>query len=65
VSWQHPVQFFERISEAHGLSQYRLARTIGVPAQRMGEIVAGTRAGTAGMHSGEDLIPSCTGDHQT
>jgi addiction module HigA family antidote len=30
-----------------GLSQYRLAREIGVPAQRIGEIVAGKRAITA------------------
>ena len=30
-----------------GLSQYRLAREIGVPAQRIGEIVAGRRAITA------------------
>ena len=27
-----------------GVSQYRLAKEIGVPAQRIGEIVAGTRA---------------------
>jgi addiction module HigA family antidote len=27
-----------------GLSQYRLAREIGVPAQRIGQIVAGQRA---------------------
>jgi antitoxin HigA-1 len=30
-----------------GLSQYRLAKEIGVPAQRVGEIVAGKRAITA------------------
>lgn len=30
-----------------GLSQYRVAKEIGVPAQRIGEIVAGTRAITA------------------
>lgn len=30
-----------------GLSQYRLAKEIGVPAQRIGEIVAGKRAITA------------------
>lgn len=30
-----------------GLSQYRLAREIGVPAQRIGDIVAGKRAVTA------------------
>jgi addiction module HigA family antidote len=30
-----------------GISQYRLAKEIGVPAQRIGEIVAGRRAITA------------------
>ncbi len=30
-----------------GLSEYRLAKDIGVPAQRIGEIVAGRRAVTA------------------
>ena len=30
-----------------GISQYRLAREIGVPAQRIGQIVAGKRAITA------------------
>lgn len=30
-----------------GISQYRLAKAIGVPAQRIGEIVAGKRAVTA------------------
>lgn len=30
-----------------GLSQYRLAKEIGIPAQRIGEIVAGKRAVTA------------------
>jgi len=30
-----------------GMSQYRLAKEIGVPAQRVGEIVAGRRAITA------------------
>lgn len=30
-----------------GLTQYRLAKAIGVPAQRIGEIVAGKRAITA------------------
>src|SRR3990172_10177074 len=31
-----------------GLTQYRLAKEIGVPAQRIGDIVAGKRAITAG-----------------
>lgn len=30
-----------------GITRYRLAKEIGVPAQRIGEIVAGTRAVTA------------------
>jgi addiction module HigA family antidote len=30
-----------------GISQYRLAKEIGVPAQRIGEIVAGKRSITA------------------
>ncbi|MBI2919482.1 MAG: HigA family addiction module antidote protein [Planctomycetes bacterium] len=34
-----------------GLSQYRLAKEIGVPAQRIGEIVAGRRAVTADTDS--------------
>ena len=33
--------------EPMGLSQYRLAKEIGVPAQRIGEIVAGKRSITA------------------
>ena len=33
--------------EPMGISQYRLAKEIGVPAQRIGAIVAGTRAITA------------------
>ncbi len=37
----------EEFLEPMGLSQYRLAKEIGVPAQRIGEIVAGKRAMTA------------------
>jgi len=37
----------EEFLEPMGLSQYRLAKEIGVPAQRIGEIVAGKRATTA------------------
>ena len=37
----------EEFLKPMGLSQYRLAREIGVPAQRIGEIVAGRRAITA------------------
>ncbi|MFA5786135.1 MAG: HigA family addiction module antitoxin [Actinomycetota bacterium] len=37
----------EEFLQPMGLSQYRLAKEIGVPAQRIGEIVAGKRAVTA------------------
>ncbi|MDZ4803533.1 MAG: HigA family addiction module antitoxin [Candidatus Eisenbacteria bacterium] len=37
----------EEFLKPMGISQYRLAKEIGVPAQRIGEIVAGTRAVTA------------------
>ncbi len=37
----------EEFLEPMGLSQYRLAKEIDVPAQRIGEIVAGKRAVTA------------------
>jgi addiction module HigA family antidote len=37
----------EEFLKPMGLSQYRLAKEIGVPAQRISEIVAGTRAITA------------------
>ena len=46
-----PVTPGEMLSEEFlkpmGISQYRLAKDIGVPAQRIGEIVAGRRAITA------------------
>ena len=46
-----PVSPGEMLEEAFlkplGLSKYRLAKDIGVPAQRIGEIVAGRRAVTA------------------
>ena len=37
----------EEFLKPMGISQYRLAKGIGVPAQRIGEIVAGRRAITA------------------
>jgi antitoxin HigA-1 len=37
----------EEFLKPMGISQYRLAKEIGVPAQRIGEIVAGKRAVTA------------------
>jgi len=38
---------FEEFLRPMGISQYRLAKEIGVPGQRIGEIVAGKRAITA------------------
>jgi antitoxin HigA-1 len=38
---------FEEFLQPMGISQYRLAKEIGVPAQRIGQIVAGRRAVTA------------------
>jgi addiction module HigA family antidote len=44
----HPGEvLLEEFLKPLGLSQYRLAKAIGVPAQRIGEIVAGKRAITA------------------
>ena len=37
----------EEYLEPMGISQYRLAKEIGVPAQRIGQIIAGKRAITA------------------
>ena len=37
----------EEFLKPMGLSQYRLAKEVGVPAQRIGDIVAGKRAITA------------------
>ncbi|MDO4291253.1 MAG: HigA family addiction module antitoxin [Eggerthellaceae bacterium] len=49
--WLDPVTPGEILSEEFlkpmGISQYRLAKEIGVPAQRIGQIVLGRRAITA------------------
>ena len=37
----------EEFFEPMGISQYRLAKAIGVPAQRIGQIIAGKRSITA------------------
>lgn len=37
----------EELLEPMGISQYRVAKEIGVPAQRIGQIVAGKRSITA------------------
>ena len=39
----------EEFLKPMGISKYRLAKEIGVPAQRIGEIVAGRRAITAAL----------------
>ena len=44
----HPGEMLlEEFLKPLGISQYRLAKEIGVPAQRIGDIVAGKRAITA------------------
>ena len=44
----HPGELLlEEFLKPMGLSRYRLAKEIGVPAQRIGEIVAGNRSITA------------------
>jgi len=44
----HPGQIlYEDFLKPMGISKYRLAKEIGVPAQRIGEIVAGRRGITA------------------
>jgi len=51
MSQLHPVHpgelLLEEFLKPMGLSRYRLAKEIGVPAQRIGDIVAGRRAITA------------------
>ena len=48
VSYPHPGEILlEEFLKPMGLSQYRLAKEIGVPQRRIGEIVAGKRAVTA------------------
>lgn len=45
VPYPHPGQILmHEFLEPMGISQYRLAKEIGVPQRRIGEIVAGTRA---------------------
>lgn len=48
VPYPHPGEILlEEFLKPLGLSQYRLAKAIGVPAPRIGEIIAGKRAVTA------------------
>jgi antitoxin HigA-1 len=45
----HPGEIlFEDFLKPMGISQYRLAKSIGVPQRRIGEIIAGKRSITAG-----------------
>ena len=45
VPYPHPGEILmQEFLEPMGISQYRLAKEIGVPQRRIGEIVAGTRA---------------------
>ncbi len=47
VSYPHPGEILmEEFLRPMGVTQYRLAKEIGVPQRRIGEIVAGTRAVT-------------------
>ena len=43
----HPDEHLAEILEELGISQYRLAKTIGTPARRINEIVHGRRSITA------------------
>ena len=48
VSYPSPGEILkEEFLEPMGITQYRLAKEIGVPQRRIGEIVAGTRSVTA------------------
>jgi len=48
VPYPHPGEILlEEFLKPMGISQYRLAKEIGVPQRRIGEIVAGKRAVTA------------------
>jgi addiction module HigA family antidote len=48
IPYPHPGEILlEEFLKPMGISQYRLAKAIGVPAPRIGEIVAGRRSVTA------------------
>jgi len=45
VKWPHPGEILRHeFLEPMGITQYRLAKSIGVPQRRISEIVAGTRS---------------------
>ena len=55
----------EEFLKPMGITQYRLAKEIGVPQRRIGEIVAGKRAVTAGQpYSGAALTKGATTTQQ-
>ena len=48
IPYPHPGEILlEEFIKPLGITQYRLAKEIGVPQRRIGEIVAGTRSVTA------------------
>lgn len=48
IPYPHPGEILlHEFIEPMGITQYRLAKEIGVPQRRIGEIVAGTRSVTA------------------
>jgi addiction module HigA family antidote len=48
IPYPHPGEILlEEFLRPMGITQYRLAKELGVPQRRIGEIVAGTRAVTA------------------
>jgi addiction module HigA family antidote len=48
IRYPHPGEILlEEFLKPMGITQYRLAKEIGVPQRRIGEIVAGTRSVTA------------------
>lgn len=48
VPYPHPGEILlEEFLKPMGITQYRLAKEVGVPQRRIGEIVAGTRSVTA------------------
>ena len=48
IAWPHPGEILlHEFLEPMGLTQYRLAKEIGVPQRRIGEIVTGQRGVTA------------------
>ena len=49
----------EEFLEPMGISQYRLAKEIGVPAQRIGQIIAGKRSIASGASPHRSCVLNC------